>query len=535
MGRVKTVYASPLRSLRPCRTAFLNSLEATVLPLVISNAVRFQHRECIRQHTASRQGTSRMILSKTDLVLVLAEIAPVVRGGWIQKLHQPQPRTIVLDIRVPGATHRLLMSCDPDSARLHLTTGSHLNPATPPPFCQFLRAHFQGARLDDIHQIQNDRIVELQMTSKDGPRVIICELTGAKANILVLDAERRVLRDLARQGTTVGQTYEPPGQGNPSQKQAPGRFTESLGGPHPVSQAIDAYYHEQESVRHVDRIKEDRQRVLKKTLKKEQRLIEAWRNDLARAAAYHDYARYGELIKANLGAITKGADHIAVIDYFDDQLPTITIPLDPMKSPQGNMDDYFRKHRKYLAAEQELKPRIERAELGLERLRHELRDIEQGIWTPPTASPARVGPVASVKPRAADRPQGPFRRFTSTDGLPIFVGRNARENDELTFGLAKSDDLWLHARGTPGSHVVVRLGKGADPPPETLRDAATLALLYSDLKKSGKGEVIYTRRKWVKKAKGQAPGAVIVTQEKSVHITLDKIRLEAIKSRTSHD
>ncbi len=80
--------------------------------------------------------------------------------------------------------------------------------------------------------------------------------------------------------------------------------------------------------------------------------------------------------------------------------------------------------------------------------------------------------------------------------------------------------------------MVVRLEKGNDPPPETLRDAATLALLYSDLKKSGKGDVIYTRRKWVKKAKGQAPGAVIVTQEKSLLVHLDKARLAALKSRT---
>ena len=116
--------------------------------------------------------------------------------------------------------------------------------------------------------------------------------------------------------------------------------------------------------------------------------------------------------------------------------------------------------------------------------------------------------------------------------MPIFVGRNARENDELTFRLAKSDDLWLHARGTPGSHVVVRLEKGAEPPAETVRDAATLALLYSDLKKSGKGDVIYTKRKWVKKAKGQAPGAVVVTQEKSLHVNLDKQRLDALKARS---
>jgi predicted ribosome quality control (RQC) complex YloA/Tae2 family protein len=97
--------------------------------------------------------------------------------------------------------------------------------------------------------------------------------------------------------------------------------------------------------------------------------------------------------------------------------------------------------------------------------------------------------------------------------------------------LAKGDDIWLHARGSPGSHVIVRLGKGADLPPETLRDAATLALLYSDLKKSGKGEVIHTRRKWVKKAKGQAAGAVIVTQEKTISLKLDPQRLAALKER----
>ena len=82
---------------------------------------------------------------------------------------------------------------------------------------------------------------------------------------------------------------------------------------------------------------------------------------------------------------------------------------------------------------------------------------------------------------------------------------------------------------------MVRLEKGHDPPPETIRDAATLALLYSDLKKSGKGDVIYTRRKWVKKAKGQTPGAVIVTQEKSLHVSLEKKRLDALKARSAHE
>ena len=479
------------------------------------------------------------MLKASDVTAVLTEIAPILRGGWIQKIQQPTDRTVVLDVRIPGQTHRLLISCHPDSARLHITTHSLTNPPTPLPFCQFLRARFQGARIDDIRQIEHDRIVELRITSREGAHTIVCELTGHKANILVLDDERRVLRDLTRQHTNAGQAYVLPSQRHTPHEMTPSRFAGMVGGKLPVSESIDAYYHEQESIQGSDRVKEARLRVLRKTLKKEQRLIEAWRSDLSKATAYRDYARYGELIKANLSAITKGADHIEVTDYFDDRLPNIAIPLDPVKSAQANMDDYFRKHRKYLASERELKPRIERAEHGITRLRQELKDIEQGTWTPPATPSAGLNTAANVRAgtdkdrQAPDQRRGPFRRFTSTDGLPIYVGRNARENDKLTFGLAKSDDLWLHARGTPGSHVVVRLEKGADPPPETLRDATMLALLYSDLKKSGKGEVIYTRRKWVKKAKGQAPGAVIVTQEKSLHVTLEKKRLDALKSRSA--
>lgn len=479
------------------------------------------------------------MLTASDVTDVIREISPLLRGGWIQKVQQPRPRTIVLDIRVPGQTHRLLISCESDSSRFHITTRSHLNPPTPPPFCQFLRARFQDARLDDIRQIGNDRIVELRITGKEGPRTIVCELTGKKANILVLDAERRVLRDLAHQRDLVGQPYVAPVPrkiGTLEREQT--RFSGPTGHQFPVSEAMEACFQDREASLTADHTKTVRLRFLKKALKKKQRLIEAWRGDLAKALTYEDYSRYGELLKANLSSITKGTAHITVTDYFDEKLPEVTIPLDPMKSAQSNMDEYFRKHRKYLAAERESRPRIERAKQEVKKLQQELQDIELGTWTPPAIPPLTNARLTARASRdkgqsTGDRHRGPFRRFISADGLSIFVGRNARENDKLTFGLAKGDDLWLHARGTPGSHVVVKLEKGADPPSETIRDAATLALLYSDLKKSGKGDVIYTRRKWVKKAKGQAPGAVVVTQEKSLYVSLEKNRLEALKSRAS--
>jgi predicted ribosome quality control (RQC) complex YloA/Tae2 family protein len=479
-------------------------------------------------------------LTATEIAKVMGECAPILAGGWIQKIYQPTTRTLVLEIRTPGRTHRLLISCRPETARFHITTVSFQNPPTPPPFCQFLRAHLQGARIDQVEQIQGDRIVQFALTAKEGPCRLVAELTGKTSNLLVLDEANRIRRDLNGGKNRVGQLYVlPPHQQRERGAVDQARFSQDI--PEslfPLSAAIEAHYLTAEGAAVVETARNIRAGILRK-IKKLRRRIEACHEDLAKAEKYKAYDRYGELIKANLGTIRKGQTDVAVVDYFDEELPNLTIPLDQAKTPQGNMDDYFRKHRKHLTAERELRPRIREGERELGTLQEELTAIEQGSWQPPEQ------PRQIIRTRAASRaggwkgrqeqPQGPFRRFTSSDGLAIYVGRNARENDELTFGLAKSDDLWLHARGTPGSHVVVRLEKGSDPPPETIRDAATLALLYSDLKKSGKGDVIYTRRKWVKKAKGQAPGAVIVTQEKSLHMSLEKNRLDALKARSARE
>ena len=481
-----------------------------------------------------------MALTATEITQVLAELAPALRGGWIQKAYQPTSRTVVLEIRTPGLTHRLLLSVHPASARIHLITQALQNPPTPPDFCQYLRAHLHGAHVDDLRQEGRDRIVSLSLTTKAGPQRLIAELTGNRANLLVLDSEQRVLRDLNRSTDMYGTPYQPPAQPTGAgARERDARFAADERPPFGLSAAIESYYEEKESTDNSAAIRDARANQIRKMMKKQGRRMEAWRSDLAKAEKYRNYARYGELLKANLGTIKKGLESVVVVDYFDETLPQLTIPLDPTKSAQGNMDDYFRKQRKHATAERELLPRIAQGEAEIDALRLELHSIEQGTWQPAPTQPSANAPTRrSVRSKSNDQPddrRGPFRRFTSSDGLPIFVGRNARENDDLTFGLAKSDDLWLHARGTPGSHVVVRLEKGSDPPPETIRDAATLALLYSDLKKSGKGEVIYARRKWVKKAKGQAPGAVTVTQEKSLHVSLDKKRLDALKTRSAQE
>src|SRR5690349_549894 len=100
-----------------------------------------------------------MSLTAIEIAKVLGEITPALSGGWIQKIYQPTARTLVFEIRVPGRTHRLLVSCQPETSRLHLIARPVSNPTSPPPFCQFLRAHCQGARLDGIEQVDQDRII----------------------------------------------------------------------------------------------------------------------------------------------------------------------------------------------------------------------------------------------------------------------------------------------------------------------------------------------------------------------------------------
>lgn len=487
-----------------------------------------------------------MGLTAREMTAVVREIAPVVTGAWIQKVFQPTPRSIVLELRAKGRTVSLLLSAEPQTTRVHLLSRRLPNPPAPPSFCQFLRAHVQGARIEAVEQPAGDRIIRLRLTARHGPCALIGQLTGRTADVVLLDESETVLASLADRQKARSPYAAPRGKPRDGEgEEAEPAPLDDPQHPFPISFSLEQRYQDREAEAARARLRQARLAEIRKAIKKTGRRVDALLTDLEKAARYKGYARYGELLKANLPLMKKGQDQITVTDYFDPAFPELVIPLDASKSPHRNMEDYFMKHRKHLAAEREVRPRLKTAEGDLEALRSEYTALQRGTWEPaPSPFPLPIkgrgdtlfSPLPRgerTKVRGSQARGAPFRRFVSTDGLPIYVGRNARENEELTFGVARSDDLWLHAHGTPGSHVVVRLERGSDPPVETLKDAATLALLYSDLKKSGKGEVLYTRRKWVRKVKGRDPGTVTVTQEKTLFVALDRGRLDRLKERRS--
>ncbi len=236
------------------------------------------------------------------------------------------------------------------------------------------------------------------------------------------------------------------------------------------------------------------------------------------------YRIYGELIMASVHLIPKGAKSCEVVDYYTDGMPQVTIALDEKLNATANAQRYFKLYNKAKSAQQLLDGQL--AESGeelaylqsvlqaldtmteedeLDELRRELTD--QGY-----IRERRTQNMKALK----HEPSMPLS-FTATDGTLIYVGKNNSQNDRLTFG-ANDDDIWLHAKDTPGSHVIVRVKPGAKVSDETLLYAARLAAKYSKAKNTSVAQVDYTLKKYVKKPSGAKPGFVNYTHQKTLFV-----------------
>lgn len=478
------------------------------------------------------------MLNIDDVNTVLREMAPACAGGFIQKIQQPTPDTIVLSLRRPGRSLALVLSTHSQYGRLHILSQKMPSVPMPPSFCQYARAHLSGAQIHRLAQTPDDRIVWFELKKGEQVFLLVVALTGRSANVFILDAQTTVLRSLKPSRQAIGQpfTLAPcPWRGDsPVEAFPPTADAEKMA--FPVSERIEAFYSTSELNATLEDERHRQIAHVRKHVKKLQRRIEKLTQDFAKVDAYRGYGRYGELLKSHVSALGKGQKHVTVVDYFDDGLPEITLPLNPEKDGPGNLKNYFTKYGKFTGARKNLVPRLNQAKTELMKYQQELEALESGKLT----HSQETEPVAALSKRQAPprdpqrsrqnpQPAVPYREFSSQEGCPILVGKTAKDNDTVTFKVSKPDDLWLHARGTPGSHVIVRLEKKQQVPPETLKDAATLALFYSDLRKSGKGEVIYTLRKNVRKPKGAKPGSVTVTQEKNLWVFVDQARLDRLK------
>ena len=221
----------------------------------------------------------------------------------------------------------------------------------------------------------------------------------------------------------------------------------------------------------------------------------------------------GDIVTANIHRIVKGSTIVRCEDFYDEEMKEIDIPISPILSPQQNAAKFYKDYAKLKNAEKELTKQISLGEEELHYLKSVLeelsradteaeleeirRELQDGGYIRPDAGKKRMK-QAKVAPM----------RFESTDGYPIYVGRNNRQNDELTFKLARKDDIWCHASKVHGSHVIISCG-GTTPPDDTITQAAQLAAYYSETTAGQNIAVDVTPVKQVKKLPGAKPGMVI--------------------------
>jgi predicted ribosome quality control (RQC) complex YloA/Tae2 family protein len=241
------------------------------------------------------------------------------------------------------------------------------------------------------------------------------------------------------------------------------------------------------------------------------------------------YARKGRLLLANREVIRRGERVVELVDHADPMQGVVQIELDPSCSLEDNAKRYFSLHRKAKRGAELVRGRLGEAERRLAKLQdlvrqaeaakdlEESQQVEAAMGALVRRLPNRGRPGAS-----ASKPEGPSpRTFRSSDGLTILVGRSGPGNDHLTWRLARSHDLWLHAQGFSGSHVVVRLEKSKGVPPRTLREAAQIAAYYSRARGQVKVPVDYVLRKYLRKPKAAAPGLVLLSQEETIVVRPD--------------
>ncbi len=485
-----------------------------------------------------------MALSMAEIRNVVQDLGPRLVGGRIERIDQPEPRDLILTIRSGASLYWLLISAHPRLSRLHLLTTRPERSKPAAGFCNVLRQHITGAPVEGLRQVPDDRVVVIESVERDRlmrpHRVsLVAELTGIGSNMVLLDEAGRVLGCLVRDESSrrhvfpgAAYAWPAPPESLPAQAHS-NRFAEASDPDDPLSlsRAIESHYGGLAETERVESLRADASRVLRNAAKKCSRRLRDVSMHLERAENAESWRRQGELLKLALDKVAKGQDEIVLEDVFDPDHPQVTIPLKPTLTPAENLERIFRRYKKAKAGRETLSQRRAEAQEELGRLEALLAQVEAagsveqidelkgrmqesgvGVARPARRETARKGP----------------RHFRSADGLDILVARSARENERLSFTLARGNDFWLHVRGWPGPHVVVRTPPDRGLSQEALLDAAHLAVHFSKIRGTDAAEVVYTRCKNLRRQKGARPGTVSYADASTLRVRVEPERVERL-------
>ena len=289
-----------------------------------------------------------------------------------------------------------------------------------------------------------------------------------------------------------------------------------------VSGMLEHYYATRNVITRIRQRSADLRRIVQTALDRNRKKYDLQQKQLKDTEKREKFRIYGELINTYGYNLEEGAKKLTCLNYYDNK--EITIPLDETRTPQENAQHYFEKYNKLkrtweasVKLTEETKGEIEHLEsistaLDIARSEEDLVQIKEELTEYGYIRRHYTGKRVKITSR-------PFH-YVSSDGYDIYVGKNNFQNEDLTFKTAVGNDWWFHAKGCPGSHVIVK-SNGEELPDQTFEEAARLAAYYSKNRGAEKAEVDYVERKFVRKVAGARPGFVIYHTNYSMLVPTD--------------
>ncbi|MDC2864764.1 Rqc2 family fibronectin-binding protein [Bacillus sp. BP-3] len=299
-----------------------------------------------------------------------------------------------------------------------------------------------------------------------------------------------------------------------------------------ISELLDRFFFGKAERDRVKQQAHDLERFMQNEKAKNVKKVIKLQKTLEDAGKADKYQLFGELLTANMYAMKKGDKEIEVINYYDEYSGTVKITLDPLRTPSENAQRYFQKYQKAKNSIAIVEEQIEKtneeifyfdsllqqmeaaSSKDIEEIREEL--AEEGYMRNRKAKNVKKKPTKPI-----------LDKYIASDGTEILVGKNNKQNDYLTNKLARRDEIWLHTKDIPGSHVVIR---SLEPSEETLIEAAKLAAYFSKAKESSSVPVDYTKIRHVKKPSGAKLGFVTYDNQQTIYVTPDTDTVMKLKA-----
>lgn len=299
---------------------------------------------------------------------------------------------------------------------------------------------------------------------------------------------------------------------------------------------LDFYYEKGIKNRQIDRKKKELASIVESYLEKNHRKRDSFLQELEIGKNAEEFKNSGELIIANIYQLKRGMTEAEVIDYYDPEQKRIKIKLDPLLSPADNAQRYFKKYHKAKKSVKYLEEQLQKLKEEEDYLENVLLNIEQAEELKDFEEIREeliledyIKDRRKRKPKEKVQVQAPYK-FISSNGYEILVGRNNRQNDNLSRKIARKNDLWLHVKDLPGSHVIIRRKNKEEIPEETIKEAAIVAAYYSKGRDSENVPIDYTLVKNLRKPKGARPGLVYYENYQTIHVNPDKGLINRLKS-----